>query len=61
FPGDPRHKDGFNINFVDGHAKWYRRNAKIPGKSIDRSTGREVDTYNLPCDLSGIPGGRPNT
>lgn len=61
FPGDPRHKDGININFVDGHAKWYRRNAHIPGKSIDPSTGREVDTYTLPCDLSGIPGGRPNT
>lgn len=60
FPGDPRHKDGININFVDGHAKWYRRDGKIPGKSID-SNGREVDTYTLPCDLSGIPGGKPNT
>jgi len=23
--------------------------------------GGEVDTYTLPCDLSGIPGGTPNT
>ncbi|GIV07499.1 MAG: hypothetical protein KatS3mg017_0701 [Fimbriimonadales bacterium] len=59
FPGDPRHKDGININFVDGHAKWYRRNAQIPGRSP--TSNGEVDTYTLPCDLSGIPGGTPNT
>jgi prepilin-type N-terminal cleavage/methylation domain-containing protein/prepilin-type processing-associated H-X9-DG protein len=60
FPGDPRHKDGININFVDGHAKWYKRDAKIPGRS-PLPNGGEVDTYTLPCDLSGIPGGTPNT
>jgi len=58
FPGDPRHKNGININFADGHAKWYKRDAKIPGRSP--SSGGEVDTYTLPCDLSGIPGGTPN-
>ncbi|GIV09279.1 MAG: hypothetical protein KatS3mg019_1370 [Fimbriimonadales bacterium] len=47
------------INFVDGHAKWYRRNAQIPGRSL--TSNGEVDTYTLPCDLSGIPGGTPNT
>ena len=56
FPGDPRHSDGFCINFVDGHSKWYRRTAQIPGISQDGS-----QTYTLPCDLSGIPGGTPNT
>ncbi len=59
FPGDPRHKDGMNINFADGHAKWYKRDSRIPGRSIDNN--REVDTYTLPCDLSGIPGGKANT
>jgi len=60
FPGDPRHKNGININFADGHAKWYHRYGKIPGKSYD-DNNREVDTYTLPCDLSGIPGGEANT
>ncbi|MDW8106940.1 MAG: prepilin-type N-terminal cleavage/methylation domain-containing protein [Armatimonadota bacterium] len=60
FPGDPRHKNGININFADGHAKWHHRYSKIPGKSYD-DNGREVDTYRLPCDLSGLPGGDPDT
>ncbi|MCS7209458.1 MAG: prepilin-type N-terminal cleavage/methylation domain-containing protein [Fimbriimonadales bacterium] len=59
FPGDPRHKNGMNINFADGHAKWYQRYGKIPGRSYEGT--REVDTYKLPCDLSGLPGGRANT
>ncbi|MCX7993592.1 MAG: DUF1559 domain-containing protein [Fimbriimonadales bacterium] len=59
FPGDPRHKNGININFADGHAKWYHRYGKILGKSLDGN--REVDTYTLPCDLSGVPGGEANT
>jgi len=59
FPGDPRHKNGININFADGHAKWYHRYGKIPGKSFEGN--REVDTYTLPCDLSGVPGGVANT
>lgn len=56
FPGHPRHSDGFNVNFVDGHAKYYQRRGNIPG--ISRGN---VPTYTLPCDLSGIPGGTPNT
>lgn len=59
FPGDPRHKNGLNINFVDGHARWYHRHGVIPGRSYEGN--REVDTYFLPCDLSGVPGGRANT
>lgn len=59
FPGDPRHKNGININFADGHAKWYHRYGKIPGRSYDGN--REVDTYFLPCDLSGLPGGDADT
>jgi prepilin-type N-terminal cleavage/methylation domain-containing protein/prepilin-type processing-associated H-X9-DG protein len=59
FPGDPRHSDGFNVNFVDGHSKYFSRRGVIEGTSP--SGGRLVPTYTLPCDLSGIPDGVPNT
>ncbi|MFQ3611582.1 MAG: DUF1559 domain-containing protein [Fimbriimonadales bacterium] len=59
FPGSPRHKNGFNINFADGHARWYARTGTIPGRSFDGN--REVNTYSLPCDLSGVPGGVADT
>ena len=59
FPAHPRHSDGFNVNFVDGHAKYYPRRGNIPGTS-PTSSGT-VPTYTLPCDLSGIPGGTPDT
>ena len=52
FPGDPRHADGIVMNFADGHAKWFKRSAALPGVSRGN-----VRTYRLPCDLSGIPGG----
>ncbi|GAB4465511.1 MAG: hypothetical protein OHK0029_36200 [Armatimonadaceae bacterium] len=58
FPGDPRHQEGMNIGFVDGHVKFHRRNAQLPGFSPAGSTTR---TYTLPCDMSGIPNGTPNT
>ncbi|MCW5937044.1 MAG: prepilin-type N-terminal cleavage/methylation domain-containing protein [Fimbriimonadaceae bacterium] len=63
FPGAPRHADGFNISFADGHAKRYQRKGKIEGKSIkDCPNGQsECDTYTLPTDLSGIIGGVANT
>lgn len=56
FVGHARHSEGFNVNFVDGHSKYYPRRGHIPGIS----TGG-VPTYTLPCDLSGIPGGAPDT
>lgn len=59
FPAHPRHSDGFNINFVDGHARYYPRRGNIPAVSYEN--GVPVPTYTLPCDLSGIPGGRPNS
>jgi prepilin-type N-terminal cleavage/methylation domain-containing protein/prepilin-type processing-associated H-X9-DG protein len=59
FPGHPRHSDGLNVNFVDGHAKYYPRKGQIPGTSP--SSSGLVPTYTLPCDLSGIPGGTPDT
>jgi prepilin-type processing-associated H-X9-DG protein len=27
---DPRHNDGANVSFFDGHAAWYHRNAPPP-------------------------------
>jgi prepilin-type processing-associated H-X9-DG protein/prepilin-type N-terminal cleavage/methylation domain-containing protein len=59
FPGDSRHSEGFNVGFVDGHVKFYNKRGTIPGTSPSGTT--TVQTYNLPCDLSGIPGGTPNT
>jgi prepilin-type N-terminal cleavage/methylation domain-containing protein/prepilin-type processing-associated H-X9-DG protein len=59
FPGDSRHSDGFNIGFVDGHAKFYNKKGKIPGASPTGTT--TVPTYTLPCDVSGIVGGTSDT
>ena len=59
FPGDSRHSDGFNVGFVDGHAKFSNKRGTIPGTSPRGAT--TVPTYTLPCDLSGIPGGTADT
>ncbi len=56
FPGHPRHAKGMVVNFADSHTKVYKEKGGIPGVS----TGN-VPTYTLPCDLSGIPGGTPDT
>jgi prepilin-type N-terminal cleavage/methylation domain-containing protein len=63
FPAATVFNDGFNVNFADGHAKFIRENAGIDAESnIDCPGGEETCfTYNLPCDLSGIPGGTANT
>jgi prepilin-type processing-associated H-X9-DG protein len=31
FLGYARHKEGVVVNFADGHSKWYRYNARMPG------------------------------
>ncbi|HSV75382.1 MAG TPA: DUF1559 domain-containing protein [Chthonomonadales bacterium] len=56
FAADARHSDGFNVSFVDGHAKWHSRRSAIPGVSRNG-----VQTYWLPCDMSGVPGGLADT
>jgi prepilin-type N-terminal cleavage/methylation domain-containing protein/prepilin-type processing-associated H-X9-DG protein len=58
FPGFARHGEGLNINFADSHARFYRKNAKIQGRGVDenQSGNVQVDCYNLPYDLNGIPG-----
>ncbi|MCS6949627.1 MAG: prepilin-type N-terminal cleavage/methylation domain-containing protein [Armatimonadota bacterium] len=58
FPAHPRHADGFNVNFVDGHARYYPRRGSIAGTSYQN--GQPVPTYTLPCDLSGVPSGLAN-
>ncbi|MCW5939662.1 MAG: prepilin-type N-terminal cleavage/methylation domain-containing protein [Fimbriimonadaceae bacterium] len=62
-PADPRHANGFNISFADGHSKHYKRTGKIEGKSISgcKNNAPECDTYTLPTDLSGIIGGAADT
>lgn len=59
FQGDPRHTDFITISFTDGSTRPRRRNMKLPGDSEEN--GRTVPTYSVPCDMSGIPGGVPNT
>jgi len=58
FPGFARHNNGLNVNFADSHARFYKKNAKIPGTGVDenQSSLPMVDCYNLPYDLNGIPG-----
>lgn len=65
FHGNFRGADGITLNFGDGHAKWIRANGSLPGTSTsdcdffpDRNN---CQTYTLPCDLSGVPGGKANT
>jgi prepilin-type N-terminal cleavage/methylation domain-containing protein/prepilin-type processing-associated H-X9-DG protein len=31
FLGHARHSEGMNLNFADGHSKWFRWNATLPG------------------------------
>lgn len=56
FPGIPRYANGVCVNFSDGHAKFYNKNAVIEGTGPDQLNGNTiVRCYNLPYDLNGIP------
>lgn len=56
FAGTPRHGDGLNINFADGHAKYFSWQAKIEGDGpLASAPTTTVRCYNLPFDLNGIP------
>ncbi|MBX7131704.1 MAG: prepilin-type N-terminal cleavage/methylation domain-containing protein [Fimbriimonadaceae bacterium] len=55
FSGRARHSGGLNVNLADGHAKFYKESATIPGTGIDQTTNATVQCYNLPLDLNGIP------
>ncbi|MDX2064722.1 MAG: prepilin-type N-terminal cleavage/methylation domain-containing protein [Fimbriimonadaceae bacterium] len=65
FHGNFKGNDGITVNYGDGHAKWIRADGVLPGVSTsdcdfypDRNN---CPTYTLPCDLSGVPGGKANT
>ncbi len=51
--GFPRHSDGININFADGHAKHYKGNVSFGAPASGSTT---IKVYRLPYDLHGIPG-----
>jgi prepilin-type N-terminal cleavage/methylation domain-containing protein/prepilin-type processing-associated H-X9-DG protein len=56
FPGFPRYSGGLNVNFVDGHAKFFKKNATIPGTAPDPGNASNlIQVYHLPYDLNGIP------
>ncbi len=59
FPGTARHQVTIVINFADGHAKTYRRNAKLPVPNSPQSYANPTvltPPYNLPYDLNGLIG-----
>jgi prepilin-type N-terminal cleavage/methylation domain-containing protein len=58
FPGTARHNGTLIINFSDGHAKSYNKNAQLPGTAIDKNFANGADpvqVYHLPYDVNGIP------
>jgi prepilin-type N-terminal cleavage/methylation domain-containing protein/prepilin-type processing-associated H-X9-DG protein len=64
FPGNTLHSEGLNITWADGHSGYKKRKARLNGESTrgcPSSVGSPCQTYELPCDLSGIPNGEANT
>lgn len=58
FPGTARHTDTIVINFADGHARAFKRNAALPGTAPDTNfsgAANIIRAYNLPYDVNGIP------
>lgn len=58
FPGTGlHHSTGLNINFGDGHSKFYQATASIPATAPDLYYGSAtpINVYTLPYDLNGIP------
>ena len=61
FPGAARHTDTLVVNFVDGHAKAFQKNAQFNTTAPDNANiglsgpANTVRVYNLPYDLNGIP------
>ena len=59
FPGTARHSEQIIINFADGHAKSFKRNARFPNlvapDPFNSAAGVIRPVYNLPFDINGIP------
>lgn len=58
FPGFPRYTKGVSINFVDGHAKWFKGNASMQDKTapdIQQAGSPVIECFELPYDLNGVP------
>lgn len=58
FPGFPRYTKGVSINFVDGHAKWFKGNASMQEKTapdIQQAGSPVIECFEMPYDLNGVP------
>jgi prepilin-type N-terminal cleavage/methylation domain-containing protein/prepilin-type processing-associated H-X9-DG protein len=63
FPADTQTMGGTNIAWADGHAKFVGQNVYLPQMSpVGCGTyAAPCLTYNMSCDLTGIPGGPGDT
>ncbi len=58
FAGFPRYTKGVSVNFVDGHAKWFKANASWQDKTapdILQAGNPVIECFELPHDLNGVP------
>lgn len=58
FAGFPRYTKGVSINFVDGHAKWFKSNAGMQDKTapdILQAGNPVIECFEMPYDLNGVP------
>ncbi len=58
FAGTARHSESILINFVDGHAKSFKKYAGLPGMAPDTNwsgSANVIQVYNLPYDVNGVP------
>jgi len=58
FPGTARHSDTLVVNFADGHAKAFKKNAGFAPTAPDinySGAGNVIKCFNLPYDLNGLP------
>ncbi|HWD40775.1 MAG TPA: prepilin-type N-terminal cleavage/methylation domain-containing protein [Fimbriimonas sp.] len=63
FPADVAVMGGTNVAWGDGHAKFVSARASLPQTSTSGCEGGTTPclTYNMSCDLTGIPGGSGDT
>lgn len=58
FSGAPRHNNGQNVNFVDGHARFVANRTRLEGTGpyLGTTSTTPVTCFHTPFDLNGIPG-----